>query len=70
MSQAIFEEILVDVDGSVVYARMAQPFAAFHDEEFRTWLAESATNPGRQEVQVSNIAVSNIAVSNIAVWWR
>jgi site-specific DNA recombinase len=57
MNQAIFEEILIEVDGSVVYARMAQPFAAFHDEEFRTWLAESAANPAQQDVRGSNIAV-------------
>jgi len=57
MHQAIFEEILVEVDGSVVYARMAQPFAAFHDEEFRTWLADCATNPGPQEARGSNIDV-------------
>ncbi|HVC24444.1 MAG TPA: hypothetical protein VND23_01690 [Acidimicrobiales bacterium] len=30
MNRAIFEEILVEVDGSVIYARMTQPFAAFH----------------------------------------
>ena len=56
MNQAIFEEILIEVDGKVIYARMAQPFAAFHDEEFRRWLAESATNPGPQEARGSNIA--------------
>ena len=45
MNQAIFEEILIEVDGSVVYARMAQPFAAFHDEEFRTWVASYGSEP-------------------------
>ena len=55
MNQAIFEEILIEVEGSVVYARMAQPFAAFHDEGFRTWLADDATNPGPQEARGSNI---------------
>jgi hypothetical protein len=35
MSQAIFDEILVDVSGLGVQARMAQRFAAFHDEELR-----------------------------------
>jgi hypothetical protein len=54
MNQAIFEEILIEVDGSVTYARMAQPFAAFHDEEFRTWLADCAANPGPQEARGSN----------------
>jgi hypothetical protein len=57
MNQAIFEEILIEVDGSVIYARMAQPFAAFHDEEFRRWLADGATNPGPQEVRGSNEAL-------------
>lgn len=44
----------MEVDGSVIYARMAQPFAAFHDEEFRLWLAESETNPGPEMVRGSN----------------
>jgi hypothetical protein len=35
MNQAIFDEMLVDVSGLVVYARMAQQFAAFHDQELR-----------------------------------
>ncbi len=55
LNQAIFEVILVEVDGSVIYARMAQPFAAFHDEEFRLWLAESATNPGPGAARGSNV---------------
>jgi DNA invertase Pin-like site-specific DNA recombinase len=54
MNQAIFEEILIDFDGAVIYARMAQPFAAFHDEEFRTWLADCVANPGTQELRGSN----------------
>lgn len=44
----------MEVDGSVIYARMAQPFAAFHDEEFRLWLAEGETNPGPKVVRGSN----------------
>ena len=44
MNQAIYEEILINFDGSVIYARMAQPFAAFHDEDFRNWLADCAAN--------------------------
>ena len=55
MNQAIFEEILVEVDGSVVYARMAQPFAAFLDEEFRTWVANYGLNPGPFQDRGSNI---------------
>jgi hypothetical protein len=55
MNQAIFEEILIEVGGSVVYARMAQPFAAFHDEEFRRWLEEGAKNPGPQVARGSNV---------------
>ncbi len=54
MNQAIFEQILVEVGGSVVYARIAQPFAAFHDEEFRRWL-EGAQNPGPQVTRGSNV---------------
>jgi site-specific DNA recombinase len=57
MNQAIFEEILVEVNGSVVYARMAQPFAAFHDEEFRKWLAEGEKNPEPSQTRGSNVAV-------------
>jgi len=44
MNQAVFEEILIEVDGSVIYARMAQPFSAFHDEEFKAWLATVGSN--------------------------
>jgi len=68
MNQAIFEEILVEVDGSVVYARMAQPFAAFHDEEFRTWLAESTSNFGPQEARGSNIALL-VRSSRLGLTW-
>lgn len=57
MNQAIFEEILVEVGGSVIYARIAPPFAAFHDEEFRTWLAESATNLEPSVARGSNEAL-------------
>ena len=44
----------MEVDGSVVYARMVQPFAAFHDEEFRAWLDDNAMNPGPLDVRGSN----------------
>jgi transposase-like protein len=54
MNEAIFEEILVEVDGSVVYARMAQPFAAFHDEEFRTWGVNYGENSGPFQDRGSN----------------
>ena len=43
----MFEEIAIEVDGSIVHARMHQPFAAFHDEGFRGWIMDGAkTNPG------------------------
>jgi len=34
-NSAMFEGILVEADGSVVDARMTQPFDSFYDEEFR-----------------------------------
>ena len=43
----MFEEIAIEVDGSIVHAPMHQPFAAFHDEGFRGWIMDGAkTNPG------------------------
>ena len=43
----MFEEIAIEVDGSIVHAPMQQPFAAFHDEGFRGWIMAGAnTNPG------------------------
>ena len=54
MIRANFEEILVEVDVSVICARMAQSFAAFHDEEFRHGWATSETNPGPRTVRGSN----------------
>jgi len=54
MNHGIFEEIVVEVDSSVIYARPAQPFAVFHDEEFRLWLVESATNPGPEMARGPN----------------
>ena len=38
LNQAIFEQVHIEVDGSVLYARMNQPFAAFQDLEFRNWV--------------------------------
>jgi DNA invertase Pin-like site-specific DNA recombinase len=38
LNQAIFEQVLIEVDGSVAYARMKQPFAVFQDTEFRKWV--------------------------------
>ena len=38
LNQAVFEQVLIEVDGSVAYARMKQPFAAFQDTEFRNWV--------------------------------
>ena len=54
MNLAIFEEVLVEVDGSVVYARMAQPFAAFQDQEFRSWLAGASKRNGKGATAGSN----------------
>ncbi|MDE3094065.1 MAG: hypothetical protein KGL23_05210 [Acidobacteriota bacterium] len=44
LNQAIFEEVLVEVDGSVAYARMKQPFAAFQDAEFQEWIASGGSS--------------------------
>ena len=41
LNQAIFEKVLIDIDGQVAYARMKQPFAAFQDQDFRNWLESS-----------------------------
>ena len=47
LNQSMFEEIAIEVDGSIVHAPMQQPFAAFHDEGFRGWIMDGAkTNPG------------------------
>ena len=47
LNQSMFEEIAIEVDGSIVHAPMQQPFAAFHDEGFRGWILDGAkTNPG------------------------
>ncbi len=49
LNQAIFDQVLIEVDGSVAYARMKQPFAAFQDTEFRKWVqsAERKSGPRR-----------------------
>lgn len=54
LNQAIFEEILIEVDGSVTYGRMSQPFGAFHDQEFVTWLEQGAPATGPPHVVSSN----------------
>ncbi|MCX6512462.1 MAG: hypothetical protein NT160_05235 [Actinobacteria bacterium] len=42
----MFDEIAIEVDGSIVPAPMLQPFAAFHDEGLRGWIIDGAkTNP-------------------------
>ena len=46
LNQSMFEEISIEVDGSIVGAPMQQPLAAFHDEGFREWIVDGAkTNP-------------------------
>ena len=54
MNQAIFEEIPMEVDGSVIYGRMSQPFGAFHDQEFIAWLEQGAQASGPPGVASSN----------------
>ena len=54
INQAVFEQVLVEVDGSVIYARMAQPFCAFQDEEFRKWLAGGARGGRASQAKGSN----------------
>ena len=54
----MFEEIAIEVDGSIVHAPMQQPFAAFHDEGFRGWIMDGAkTNPSPLPDRGSNEAL-------------
>jgi hypothetical protein len=39
---------------NVVYARMKQPFAAFQDQEFRSWLADASNRNLRRSTAGSN----------------
>ena len=58
LNQSMFEEIAIEVDGSIVHAPMHQPFAAFHDEEFRGWIMDGAkTNPSPLPDRGSNEAL-------------
>ena len=58
LNQSMFEEIAIEVDGSIVHAPMQQPFAAFHDEEFRGWIMDGAkTNPSPLPDRGSNEAL-------------
>ena len=58
LNQSMFEEIAIEVDGSIVHAPMHQPFAAFHDEGFRGWIMDGAkTNPSPLPDRGSNEAL-------------
>ena len=58
LNQSMFEEIAIEVDGSIVHAPMQQPFAAFHDEGFRGWIMDGAkTNPSPLPDRGSNEAL-------------
>ena len=58
LNQSMFEEIAIEVDGSIVNAPMQQPFAAFHDEGFRGWIMDGAkTNPSPLPDRGSNEAL-------------
>jgi hypothetical protein len=54
LNQAIFERVLIEVDGSVAYARMKQPFAAFQDTEFRKWVQSAGRESGPRRDGGSN----------------
>ena len=55
MNQALFEEIGVDVDGTITYARLAEPFRSFNDDEFLKWLEQEMVNPEPTKAQGSNM---------------
>jgi site-specific DNA recombinase len=54
-NQAVFEGIYVDIDGDVIYTRMAEPFRTFADEKFIAQLEREWKNPGPLRDQGSNI---------------
>jgi site-specific DNA recombinase len=56
LNQAVFEQIQVDLGGTIMYARMAEPFSSFNDREFRNWLVSGAPNPEPSEAPGSNMA--------------
>jgi len=53
-NQAILEGVFIDVDGSIAYARPAEPFKSFLDEEFLTRLTWELKNPGQTNGRISN----------------
>jgi site-specific DNA recombinase len=61
-NQAVFEAIGVDVEGTIVYTRMAQPFESFLDDGFLARLEREWENPGFSRDRGSNIDELN--------WWR
>ena len=55
MNQALFEEIGVEIGGTITYARLAEPFRSFNDDEFLKWLEREMVNPEPTVAQGSNM---------------
>ena len=53
-NQAILEGVFIDVDGSIAYARLAEPFKSFLDEDFLAQLTRESKNPGHAGGRGSN----------------
>jgi site-specific DNA recombinase len=53
-NQAILEGVFIDVDGSIAYARLAEPFKSFLDEDFLAQLTRELKNPGHAGDRGSN----------------
>ena len=56
LNQAVFKEIQVDLGGTVMYARVAEPFSSFNDREFRAWLTSGAPTTVTSEEPGSNMS--------------
>jgi hypothetical protein len=56
LNQAVFKEIQVDLGGTVMYARVAEPFSSFNDQEFRAWLSSDAPSMVTSEEPGSNMS--------------
>ena len=56
LNQAVFKEIQVDLGGTVMYARVAEPFSSFNDREFRAWLTSGAPTTVTSEDPGSNMS--------------
>jgi site-specific DNA recombinase len=55
-NQAILEGIYIDVDGGIAYARLAEPFKSFLDNDFLARLTRELTNPGPGKDRGSNMS--------------